>query len=197
MDQTESDEGFALRPDKGINKDFIIHQINAMISTTEIDLPSKIRLISLYVSLKRDIFEQTGNLRDIEDAIEKQRVLIDLTSPEDDSFSEELETLSVLLTLQYERVGREQDLEEAIDKAQQAVQLTPPDQVGGMLSTLGNTLECRYRRTGKMADLDLAIEKAKEAVRLTLPNDPGLAGRLNNLGNRLTRRYERTGQTSI
>ena len=177
-------------------RDLIIGNIDTVVSSTEIDAAVKIQLISYYVRIKYRDFAQTGYAGNIADAIEKQRVVLDLTKQDSEDLGWELDFLGFLLGLRYERLGGGKDLDEAIKRADEAVRVTPtnhPD-LAAMLNNVGNKLETRYKRTGLMADLENAIEQAEEAVRMTPTKHPDLAMYRNNLGSKLERRYERTGQ---
>ncbi|WP_048131970.1 CHAT domain-containing tetratricopeptide repeat protein, partial [Methanosarcina sp. 1.H.T.1A.1] len=135
-----------------------------------------------------------GDLKELEEAIEKYKQAVSLTPPESPELPGRLNNLGVGLKNRYSRTSDFKDLEEAIEKYKQAVSLTPSEspELPGRLNNLGNGLRNRYSHTGDLKDIEEAIEKYKQAVSLTPPESPEMPSILNNLGTGLRDRYSRT-----
>ncbi|KAH7232458.1 CHAT domain-containing protein [Fusarium solani] len=139
-------------------------------------------------------YERTGNVADLEEAIDVARQAVAATPDDHPDRAACLSNLGTKLESRYGRTGAMADLEEAIDVARQAVAATPDDHPdrAACLSNLGTKLESRYGRTGAMADLEEAISVARQAVAATPDDHPNRAACLSNLGVMLQGRYERT-----
>ena len=195
--QVNSDEAYLKNDDQTL-ANVIVQNIEVIVSSTYIDRATRTRFISYYVGVKYEEFVQTRRVQDIDEVINKQRIVLDVSSQDDEDLGGELGLLGVLLKVKYDQIGGEHNLREAIENAKEAVRLAPPNHPNSatMLNSLGNMLAMRYERTVQIADLDMAIQKAEEAVRTTPPDHPKLAAMLNNLGSNVAMRYERTRQTA-
>ncbi|KFZ23764.1 hypothetical protein V502_01755 [Pseudogymnoascus sp. VKM F-4520 (FW-2644)] len=140
-------------------------------------------------------YERTGDIADLEEAIQVARRAAASTPKDHFNLAIYLDNLGNKLQRRYERTGDIADLEEAIQVAQQAVTSTPKDHsnLAGYLNNFGSKLKRRYERTGDIANLEEAIQVARQAVTSTPKDHSDLAMYLDNLGSKLQRRYERTG----
>jgi CHAT domain-containing protein len=163
-------------------------------------------------------FERSGEMKDLEEAIDTARRAVQSTPPDHPGLAMYLNNLGNWLRRRFERSGEMKDLEEAIDKARRGtqfersgemkdleeaidtarrvVQSTPPNHLdlAGHLNNLGTWLGRRFERSGEMKDLAEAINIARRVVQSTPPDHPDLAMYLNNLGTWLGRRFERSGE---
>jgi len=152
-------------------------------------------LTELGIKLARR-YEQTGEMRDLEEAIKAAQQSLDLIPNNYPDRAVYLINLGSMLCHRHERTGKMQDLEEAIKAAQQAVDSTDNDHPNRIdyLYNRGYMLGRRYEQTGKMQDLEEAINAAQQAIDSISNDHPDRAARLNYLGHILCRRYERTGR---
>jgi tetratricopeptide (TPR) repeat protein len=162
------------------------------------DESTKALLCRQYALLKLDLFTELGNLRDLEEAIEKGRWAV---TGSDESW---LLNLGTLLWKRYECTNNFNDAEEAITLTRQAtgsMDADDPACIGG-LSNLRTFLTKRYERLGKVEDLEEAIQIVKKSLDVPdLQGDPDFPQKLkrftqslNSFGNLLRYRYERFGQ---
>ena len=143
-----------------------------------------------------NIYMQSGELEEIDNAIEFTKEGLQLTEQSDGNHAGYLSNIAAFLGARFERSGEIQDLEEAINTTRQAVESSPSDHLdlAGRLNNLGSWLGRRFERSGEMQDLEEAINTTRQAVESTLSDHSDLAGRLNNLGSWLGTRFERSGE---
>ncbi len=126
------------------------------------DLPG--RLSNLGAGL-RDRYVRTGELSDLEAAIEACRRAVSLTPEGSPDVPRRLNNLGSGLRDRYVRTGELSDLERAIEAYRRAVSLTAegsPD-LPGFLNNLGSGLRDRYVYTGELSDLEGAFGAYGEA----------------------------------
>jgi tetratricopeptide (TPR) repeat protein len=166
------------------------------VQSTPPDHPNLAGCLNSLGSWLRRRFERSGEMKDLEEAIDTARQAVQSTPPDHLNLAGCLNNLGSWLGRRFERSGEMKDLEEAIDTARQAVQSTPPDHpnLAVYLNNLGNRLGSRFEQSGEMKDLEEAIDTARQAVQSTPPDHPNRSMYLNNLGNRLGRRFERSGE---
>jgi CHAT domain-containing protein/tetratricopeptide (TPR) repeat protein len=156
-------------------------------------------------------YTRSGQLVDLEVAIDSWQQAVRLTPPDSPDRASILINLGTGLSARYARGGNrsgqrgdaESDLEAAIASYQQAMQLTlsdSPDRAS-RLNNLSTSLHNRYTRGGPRngqrgaeSDLEAAIDSWQQAVQLTPPDSPDRASILNNLGTGLRDRYAQSGQ---
>jgi CHAT domain-containing protein len=144
----------------------------------------------------RDRYARTGEVDDLERAIEVYEQAVERTTTGSPDLPSILNNLANGLRDRYARTGKQDNLAWAIEVCKQAVEQTPsgsPD-LPGYLNNLGTGLRTRYAQTGWLGDLERAIEAHEQAVEQTPSGSPDLPSRLNNLGNGLRDRYARTGE---
>ncbi|KAM7219909.1 CHAT domain containing protein [Rhypophila decipiens] len=142
-------------------------------------------------------FSRTGNLADLEEAVEVARMAVDSRSDKQSTeiHMRSLVALENVLGRRYSRTGKMADLEESLRIAGQLLDDIGPDDPkrADYLDSLGAGLAERYARTWARFDLDERIRVA----RLSAGMDPNVranrAGRLHNLGSALLQRHSRTG----
>jgi len=145
-----------------------------------------------------DRYARTGDLGDLEEAIQVSREALQLTPPNSPDRPSRLNNLGAGLYARHARTGDLDDLEEAIRVFRAALKLTSPNSPNRprYLNNLGTGLRDRYAQTGTLSDLEEAIRVSRAALKLTPPNSPDRPSRLNNLGSRLRNRYAHTGTLS-
>ena len=107
----------------------------------------------------RDLYVHTGDLGDLEVAIDAFQKAVQATPPGSPDWSRWLSNLGAGLRDLYVHTGDLGDLEAAIDvfqKAGQAISSDSPDRPA-WLNNLGIGLRNRYARTGNLGDLEAAI----------------------------------------
>ena len=111
-------------------------------------------------------FERTGDLADLDAAIDVGRQAVAATPADHPDRARYLSNLGGALRIRFERTGDLADLDAAIDAGRQAVAATPADHPdrATYLSNLGRALRIRFERTGDRADLDAAIDALRQAV---------------------------------
>ena len=138
-------------------------------------------------------YEQTGSLKDLNEAIRIMEQIIDMVGEYIMPYI--LSNLGAMLGRRFQQTGSMDDLNKAVNVSDMAVEATPQDHPdrASCLNNLGNWLGRRFQRTGSMDDLNKAVNVSDMAVEATPQDHPDRAGYLNNLGNWLGTRFERTG----
>ena len=151
-------------------------------------------LSNLGVAL-RARFERTGEVADLESAIEAGRAAVDALPPDHPDRAAATSDLGGTLLARYLSTGSAADLDSAIDAAKAAVSSAPPGNPNRAkyLSNLGVALQARFERTGEVADLESAIEAGRAAVDALPPDHPDRAAAALNLEEALRAEQERAG----
>jgi tetratricopeptide (TPR) repeat protein len=141
-------------------------------------------------------FQQTGNLRDINEAIDLQKVSL---APSDPNHNRALHNLAAAFYLRHSRNSNSADLDKAIELQREALgscDLSHPERTR-YLSNLASSLHARYHKHKDPADIDEAIKFNREALVChgALPQvDTSFKTRriqyLHNLGNTLCTRFD-------
>ncbi|KAJ8133456.1 hypothetical protein O1611_g166 [Lasiodiplodia mahajangana] len=141
-----------------------------------------------------------GNEPILDEAIEKTRTALRLSSPHDETSIRIQNNLGGMLLRKFKMTRDMNDLESAIDIATAAVNSTPIGHTErpSRLSSLSNMLWARYNHTKEDKDLNNAISQARQVVELLArrPNDAlngDLIRQLSNLSAMLLQRYDKTG----
>jgi tetratricopeptide (TPR) repeat protein len=139
------------------------------------------------------IYEESGELRQLDDAIGYAKEGSELTVQRHESHAAYLNIVGVLLGARYEHTGGMKDLEESIDAARRVVQLTLPKHpdLEGRLNNLWNLLGRRFEQSGEMKGPEEAINTACRAVQSTPLDRPRLPEHMKNLGVPLETRFGR------
>jgi tetratricopeptide (TPR) repeat protein len=141
----------------------------------------------------RDRYQWTGELGDLERAIENYEHALESTSPSTPVSTVALISgnLSVGLLDRYTRTGQLSDLERSVQIVREALARTPSGFVeeGRLQSNLSNALLERYRRTRLAPDLRVAIEASERSAALLEPGSRERAVALTNLSGGLIERY--------
>jgi tetratricopeptide (TPR) repeat protein len=136
------------------------------VAATPPDHPNRaIYLSDLSIALG-DRFERTGQLTDLDRAIEVGEEAVAATPPNHPNRAIYLSDLSIALGDRFERTGQLTDLDRAIEVGEEAVAATPPDHPNraGQLFNFGIALETRFDRNGRQADLGRARACYREAA---------------------------------
>jgi tetratricopeptide (TPR) repeat protein len=145
-------------------------------------------------------FSRTGNMVDLDEAVEVARMAADLGSHEQRSTIQmrSLVALKDVLGRRYSRTGKMADLEESLQITGQLL-----DDIGSdhpkradYLDSLGAGLMERYLKTRAKFDLDESIRIAGLAAAMEPNIQADRAGRLHNLGSALLQRHSRTGDAA-
>jgi hypothetical protein len=109
------------------------------------------------------VYEESGELRQLDDAIRYTREGLGLTVQSHESHAGYLNIMGAFLGARYERTGEMKDIRDAIDTTRRTVQSTPSDHPdrAGRLNNLGIWLGTRFERSGEMKDLEEAIDTAR------------------------------------
>ncbi|KAK8144211.1 hypothetical protein G3M48_006156 [Beauveria asiatica] len=140
-------------------------------------------------------FKQTGEMADLEEAIESNRNTVQFAQHNDPQRTSWISNLGNKLETRFECTGEMADLEEAIKMARDAFRSTPyglPARIN-CLHNLGNKLSRRFECTGELADLEEAIKIARDVIQFTPYDHPGHAASLSTLGHHLGCRFDRIG----
>ena len=140
-------------------------------------------------------FARTGELADLDAAIDLLRQAVATAPPGHPGHAMCLSNLGGALRTRFARTGELADLDAAINAGRQAVAATLPGHPDRAmyLSNLGAALWARFERSGDLADLNTAVDMLREAVVASPADHPDRAAMLSNLGIALRIRFERTG----
>ena len=156
-------------------------------------LPS--RLNNLGVGL-RDRYGRTGQLEDLEEAIQVWQQAIAGTPPDSPEPARPPQQPGHGSGAAMPARGGWRIWRKRFWHASRPSSAHRPDspELPGYLSNLGIGLRYRYGCTGRLEDLEEAIRVCQQAVASTPPDSPELPACLNNLGGGLRDRYARTGR---
>ncbi|MGV0041677.1 CHAT domain-containing protein [Mycobacterium colombiense] len=169
-----------------------------IVSNTTSDCPSYWnRWFFLGVAL-RVRFERTGDVSDINEAIEIGRAVMAAVPTHHPSRPTVTRYLATALRLRSEHVGDIADLNEAIENCRAAVEATT---AGGSdwansLSDLALGLRMRFDRTDDLVDLNEAISNGRAVLQALTVDHPNWAVVRTNLGTALQSRFGRTGEVA-
>jgi len=146
----------------------------------------------------RHRFERTGDLTDLEAAIEAGRAAVAAIHADYVSRARHLSNLGISLRERFERTADLADVEAAIEAGRAAVAATPADhpEYAHYQANLGNGLLVRFGRTGDLRDLDETIEILEAGLDAVPADHPDRAVMLSNLGTARQTRYARTREQS-
>jgi tetratricopeptide (TPR) repeat protein len=167
----------------------------AAIERTSPDNPDYLRYLTSLVSVLRSRYTRTGQLIDLQEAINLMKEGLDQVPADFHAMHGMLQyNLGQLLLERYERTQEWKDLEQVITHFQDGAQNFPPNSLmqARTHNALGNALRRRYLQTGQQTDLEKTIEALQTSIRLQPPDSPELAEAYNDLGNALRDRYART-----
>lgn len=107
-------------------------------------------------------FERLGDLRDINNAIERQIEAVSVAPDTHEDKSGMLNNLGNAYHRRFEQQGDLPDLSKAIECQIQAVSLAPDarSEKPGLLNDLGSAYQCRFERLGDFSDINKAIESS-------------------------------------
>ncbi|KAJ7465594.1 CHAT domain-containing protein [Mycena latifolia] len=139
-------------------------------------------------------YQETGDLTDLEFALQKFREAVSLTPDATSGRAGHLQNLSDCFREKYRRLGDLNDLQAALQPGQEAVDLTPdghPERAM-RLRSLATCFRYRYERLGgDLADLNAALTRLQEAVDITPQGHSDRAEHLESLGSSFRERYQR------
>ncbi|KAE9395702.1 TPR-like protein, partial [Gymnopus androsaceus JB14] len=143
-------------------------------------------------------FQQSGDLSQIEDALQLWEKAVELTPDGDADKPIWLNNLGSAYQSRFHHLGKLSDIESAIVAVKQSAELTPDGHADkpAVLNNLGNGYESRFRHLGELSDIESAIVAMKQAVELTPDGHPGKPTRLNSLGVAYQSRFGHLGELS-
>ncbi|WP_330261000.1 CHAT domain-containing protein [Streptomyces sp. NBC_00539] len=166
-----------------------------ILGATPAEHPERASRLARLGTAKAVLFDLTGSLEDLNDAVTVLQEAVATAQPHDPQYAGILSHLGLGLFLRSERTGDPDDLNSAIGHFRKALRAFPADfsDRSGTLSNLAGALVRRYERTSAPKDLNEAIALGHEAVAASQPRHADRAGRLSNLGTALMIRFARTG----
>ncbi|PTB38641.1 hypothetical protein M441DRAFT_145867 [Trichoderma asperellum CBS 433.97] len=140
-----------------------------------------------------DRFQQTKELKDLDEAIRKGREAVQTSPKTDPQHLRWQHNLSLLLHKRYQQLGRVEDLEDWILNAQDAVDATQEGDrtQGSIFQNLGAAHSDRFKRFGRIEDLEAAISLGRRALQKGNGESFVLTDCLNNLSIDLALRFGR------
>ena len=140
-------------------------------------------------------FQQGGGTSCIDEAIDLDRVALEICPPGHPMRSVSLIHLAIHLGNRYDQLGAKGDLDEAIVLEREVLSLRPQGHPNRLtpLNNLAVHLSARYEQLGAMEDLHEAIVLGREALDLCPQGHPDRPMSLNNLANFLRTRYNELG----
>ncbi|KAF6741570.1 CHAT domain-containing protein [Ephemerocybe angulata] len=179
----------------GDNLRVAIETVRKTIESTPQDHPELPAWLGTLGVLLRDIFERSGGLSDITEAVQVNQKAVNLTPEGDPSLAARLNLLAASLQSRFEHTGQLPDLTESMVARERAINLTPEthQNAPALLSNVALGSKTRFDRTGHLPDIAEAISAQRKAISLSPDDHPGLSAMFNNLGLSLQSRFERTG----
>jgi CHAT domain/Tetratricopeptide repeat len=157
--------------------------------------PRRARYFGVLGQAYRLRYDRSGNLTDLDDAIEYcQRALAAVAGP-DPELPGILFDLCVAGRKRYQHRQDPADLNLAIEAGEQAVAAVRgnPQRRAGFQNSLSLAYRDRYQHSGNAADLEQAIAQGEQAAAATPKGAPDRPGILSNLGVGYRRRYDSYG----
>jgi tetratricopeptide (TPR) repeat protein len=146
------------------------------------------------------LYEETGDLDALDEAIEIFQQAVDHTPPEHANWFKYQHDLTSALMRLAQRNGDLSAIDEAIQTWQEAVDGTPDRHPTkpGRLSALATTRFMRFQSDpADLSPLDAGIRNLRDALRLSPPGHAQRAMLLTNLGALLLSRFEQTGERDV
>jgi tetratricopeptide (TPR) repeat protein len=145
-------------------------------------------------SLGIQLYEQTGELQNLINAIGALRLAVNATAPGEPHRAEWLGNLGGALQRQYQESPDLNILQEAVAASRACVSELPAHHPGRrvFLSNLTNVLRVLYERIGQVSLLHEALDAGREAVSIGVHDDPRAGAALNNLRIALQCEFERS-----
>ncbi|KAJ7108164.1 CHAT domain-containing protein [Mycena epipterygia] len=140
-------------------------------------------------------FEQGGEPKDIDDAIDLHRKALALRPPFHPSRDRSLTNLAIAIHTRFDEGGDLKDINEAVQLHRDALALRSPlhPACGSSLSNLANAVEARFKQHRDLKDINEAIELHRKALALRPPHHPSRAMSLNNLAIAILTKFEEEG----
>ncbi|KAJ7110931.1 CHAT domain-containing protein [Mycena epipterygia] len=136
-------------------------------------------------------FEQQGNLADINEAIDLNRVALLLRPTPHPHRSTSLTNLAIVVGLRFNHRGDQHDIDEAIALHTEALALRTdghPERAKS-LNNLAAAIETRFIHRGDAEDIDKVIELGRRALEFRPPGHPDRSGALSNLAGAISARF--------
>jgi len=119
-------------------------------------------------------YEQNGDRADLDELIDVDKSVVDLTTPEHPKHASTLSELCIALRERYNRTGDRPDLDEAIRFGRVSIESLPPghpDRAANQ-ANLASTLGIRFELRQNLLDLDESIGLISAAILATEPDRP-------------------------
>ncbi|MFI6217053.1 tetratricopeptide repeat protein [Nocardia brasiliensis] len=155
--------------------------------------------LSNLASALHQLFERTGALTVLEEAIQLSRTSVGATPRTDPSHAGRLSNLGSALQRLHERTGEIEPLREAVTVGREAVAATAlsDHNRAGYLSNLSSALRRLHETTGDPTVLDEAITASRDAVKCGAATDSATGLYLNNLGIGLLTSHDRNDSPQL
>ena len=169
---------------------------------TDPSVPNPAELIDNLASVLSEYYIRTGNIADLNEAIEYNQQAIELNADSPSNQAHYLTTKATCYRQRYYHTGDLTDLDEsthsfrkALDYHQQACEINPAEasRRAGFLCNLGTALREQYLHSNNPNQIDQAIRYFQEALDLASKESLFLGTFLVNLGSGLRSRYLHTG----
>jgi len=160
------------------------------------DSPNRTKCLFNLSNCLQILYENTGELDDLAEALEAGNEVIRFTPPDDPQFATRSGSrgIAARLLAKAHYAGAELSLPLALAGLEAAESLSADNQnFAGIHTNLGNALHAIHGRTGDVLALRKAVQAHRTALAATPEGDPQRASALSNLGNALSAFYERTG----
>ena len=157
--------------------------------------PDRSDSLNNLAALLRTRFEQSGQSKDLDEAISLHRDAITLRLAHSER-PMSLNNLANALNARFIQSGQPGDLDEAILLHREALGLRPvphPDR-SLFLNNFANVLSTRFDQSGQCKDLDEAISSCRGALELQAASHVRRSGFLNNLASFLNTRFSQSGR---
>ncbi|MEW2623781.1 CHAT domain-containing tetratricopeptide repeat protein [Streptomyces sp. NPDC048106] len=143
-------------------------------------------------------FGCNGDLKDLDEAVERHRQAVQLAQPQDPVLSGCLSNLGVAHRIRFEQSGEAEDLDQAIALGRRAVDAAPADSLllRGALGSLGHAMQTRFEAGGAVQDIDDAVDALGRALAATPIGHPERPEALSNYGGALQARFRLTAMAT-
>ncbi|KAJ6556003.1 CHAT domain-containing protein [Mycena capillaripes] len=142
-------------------------------------------------------FQQRGDTRDIDEALELRREVVTPCQPPHPRHDSALNNLAITLRERFQQQGDAKDLDEAIEIHRKALSFRGPSHPDRSMSlnNLGVAVLTRFEHQGDTRDIGEVIELHREALSLRKPPHADRGMSLNNLASAVQKRSRQEGDT--
>ncbi|KAJ7108230.1 hypothetical protein C8R44DRAFT_986790 [Mycena epipterygia] len=153
----------------------------ALSVSNPVDYPFFLHSLAIALNTR---YETTGELQDLQDAIENFQAALDVAPADAIDASALLQNFAAVLLARYRVLDDSKDLNAALKHWQAAAKLVPlnnPEHLGVLGGIFRSTFQSRYYKSRNLKDLESALEAKQATVELVASDDPNLADYLKDL----------------